>query len=361
MVTDNMDWHRIIRISERTRKKLEASPLIDKVYSGSYDAMPYCYFDVDRAKCESFQVPLASLYSTLQHYVGSLYVNDVNLGNQVNRVVVQADAHGRDSEESVRGVYVKSETGKMVPVDALVRCRSTSDGRVCFRHNKRLITGFTCIPVPGVSTGQVHDEVVRIFGKTLPDDCRIEWERASWFETHERGRSLPIFLLAVLFGYLFLVAQYESWMIPIPVMLSVIVAMFGALFGIHVAGLPASVFSRLGMILLIGLSAKNAILIVEFSKEAHDLDGLPVVGSATVGVIERFRAVMMTAFTFVLGVLPMVWAEGAGANSRRAIGVTTLAGMLASTLVGVLLVPALYAIFQKLADRRMAKGASDAV
>jgi len=137
-------------------------------------------------------------------------------------------------------------------------------------------------------------------------------------------------------------------------MLSVIVAMFGALFGIHVVGLPASVFTRLGMILLIGLAAKNAILIVEFSKEAHDLDNLPVVGAATVGVIERFRAVMMTAFTFVLGVLPMVWAEGAGANSRKAIGVTTLAGMLASTLVGVLLIPALYAIFQKLADRKKA-------
>jgi len=358
VLSDNMDWHQMIRLTEQIEERLEASPLFQDSFLGSYDSMPYCYFDVNRAKCESYHVPLASLYSTLQHYVGSLYVNDVNLGNQVNRVVVQADSRGRDSVEAVRGVYVKSETGVMVPVDALVTPRMASDGRVCWRYDKRLISGFTATPKPGVSTGEAMAEARRIIEETVPDGYWPGWLNQSWFEDRERGMSLPILLLAVLFGYLFLVAQYESWMIPVPVMLSVIVAMLGALLGLQISGQPANAFSRLGMILLIGLSAKNAILIVEFSKEAHDLDEMSTDGAATVGVIERFRAVMMTAFTFVLGVLPMVWATGAGANSRRSIGVTTLAGMLASTIVGVLLVPSLYAIFQKLSDHAWITGKS---
>ena len=350
IVSDNLDWHAMIRIVEKVGRELAKSPLIGHIFCGSYDTMPYCYFDVNRAKCESYRVPLASLYATLQQYVGSLYVNDVNLGNQVNRVIVQADARGRDSVEGVCGIYVKSEAGAMIPVDALVTPRMVSDGRVCWRFDKRLVAGFTCVPAEGVSSGEAMKECRRIMEETLPDGYMPVWLNQSWFEDRERGMALPIMLLAVVFGYLFLVAQYESWMIPVPVMLSVVVAMLGALLGLQISGEPASAFSRLGMILLIGLSAKNAILIVEFSKEAHDREGLPVTGAATVGVIERFRAVMMTAFTFVLGILPLVWAEGAGANARRSIGVTTLAGMLASTLVGVLLVPSLYAIFQRLCD-----------
>ena len=350
LADDHLDMHRLIRVLESMRPWLEASPMIDTVYTGSYDAMPCTYFDVNRAKCESYRVPLSSLYSALQSYIGSLYVNDVNLGNQVNRVIVQADARGRNSVDATRRIHVRSETGAMVPVDALVKCRPTSNARVQWRYNKYLIAGFTCMPAEGYSTGEVIEEVKRIYAEHLPKGYTLNWQNPTWFEVREIGMATPIFILAVLFGYLFLVAQYESWMIPIPVMLSVTVAVLGALLGLKIAGLPMSVFSRLGVILLVGLSAKNAILIVEFSKEAHDFDGLSAAGSATVGVVERFRAVMMTAFTFVLGILPMVWATGAGANARRSIGVTTLAGMLAATLVGVLLVPGLYVIFQRMGD-----------
>ena len=348
---DDMDNHRLVATMTRMKALMEASPALSVVYTGNYAAMPYVYFDVDRAKCETYRVPLANLYASLQSYVGSLYLNDVNLGNLVNRVIVQADAKGRNDVEAVKRLHVRSETGDMVPVGALVSCRQTADSRVAWRHDRYLIGGFTCMPAPGYSVGEATREVKRIFDENLPKDYTLTWLNPTWFEVREDGMVTPIFILAVIFGYLFLVAQYESWAIPIPVMLSVAVAVLGAFVGLWLADLPVSAFSRLGIILLVALAAKNAILIVEFSKEAHDFDGLSAAGSATVGVVERFRAVMMTAFTFVLGVLPMVWATGAGANARRSIGVTTLAGMLASTLVGVLLVPGLYVIFQRIGDR----------
>ena len=347
---DDMDNHRLVATMARMKELMEASPALSVVYTGNYAAMPYAYLDVDRAKCETCRVPLASLYSALGSYVGSCYVNDFNLGNFVNRVIIQADARGRNDIEAVKRLHVRSETGDMVPVGALVSCRRTADARVAWRHDRYLIGGFTCMPAPGYSVGEATRAVKKIFDEHLPKDYTLTWLNPTWFEVREDGMVTPIFILAIIFGYLFLVAQYESWTIPVPVMLSVTVAVLGAFVGLWIAGLPVSAFSRLGIILLVALSAKNAILIVEFSKEAHDFDGLSPAGSATVGVVERFRAVMMTAFTFVLGVLPMVWVAGAGANARRSIGVTTLAGMLASTLVGVLLVPALYVIFQRIGD-----------
>ena len=348
--SNDSDVHRLMRVANRVKERLDESPLLKSTYVGSFDSMPYCRLDVNRAKCESYRVPVGTLFSTLQHYVGSYYVNDVNLGNQANRVVIQANESGRDSVEAVRRIFVKSQTGAMIPVDSLVSTETTVDGRWCARYNKRLITSLTSVPKNDVSTGDAMREIDRILREELPADCFPEWQGATWHENREGGKTLPILLLAVLFGYLFLVAQYESWLLPIPVMLSVLVAIFGAFLGLWFSGLPTSVYSRLGMILLVGLAAKNAILLVEFSKESHDRDDMPVRGAAAVGIIERFRAVMMTAFTFVLGVLPLVWATGAGANARRSIGITTFSGMLASSLVGILFVPALFSVFQRLGD-----------
>ena len=166
-----------------------------------------------------------------------------------------------------------------------------------------------------------------------------------------RGTALPILILAILFGYLFLVAQYESWTVPLPVMLSVATAVLGALLGLKIAGLDLSIYAQLGIVLLTGLSSKNAILIVEFAKERHERDGLGILEAALAGARERLRAVLMTALTFVLGVAPLVWATGAGAGSRRAIGTTTFAGMLAATVLGIVLVPGLYVLFQTLREK----------
>ncbi len=345
------DATRLARVAKSLKQEFEASPLIESAVCGYNADTPHLHLDVDRAKCELFRVPLATLYSTLQTYLGSLYVNDVNLGTQVNRVTVQADWYGRADVESVRGLYVRSETGAMVPVSALVTFGESLGPRVIYRRNQYVYCTILCTPAPGVLAGDCREEVIRILNEKLPPDYGYDWAGLTFHEMRARGTALPLLILAVLFGYLFLVAQYESWTIPLPVMLSVATAVLGALLGLKIAGLDLSIYAQLGIVLLIGLASKNAILIVEFAKERHERDGLGIVEAALSGAHERFRAVLMTALTFVLGVAPLVWATGAGAGSRRAIGTTTFAGMCAATLLGIVLVPGLYVLFQALREK----------
>ncbi len=345
------DATRLARVAKSLAKEFESSPLIESAVCGYNADTPHLHLDVDRAKCELFRVPLATLYMTLQTYLGSLYVNDVNLGTQVNRVTVQADWDGRADAEAVRGLYVRSETGAMVPVSALVTFGESLGPRVIYRRNQYVYCTILCTPAPGVLAGDCREEVIRILNEKLPPDYGYDWAGLTFHEMRARGTALPLLILAVLFGYLFLVAQYESWTIPLPVMLSVATAVLGALIGLKIAGLDLSIYAQLGIVLLIGLASKNAILIVEFAKERHERDGLGIIEAALSGAHERFRAVLMTALTFVLGVAPLVWATGAGAGSRRAIGTTTFAGMCAATLLGIVLVPGLYVLFQALREK----------
>ena len=337
-----------IRLARVAKSLSEA---FESAVCGYHADTPHLHLEVDRAKCEYLRVPLATLYSTLQTYLGSLYVNDVNLGTQVNRVTVQADWTGRADVEAVRGLYVRSETGAMVPVSALVSFEEKLGPRVIYRRNQYVYCTILCTPAPGVLAGDCREEVIRILNEKLPPDYGYDWAGLTFHEMRSRGTALPLLILAILFGYLFLVAQYESWTVPLPVMLSVATAVLGALLGLKVAGLDLSIYAQLGIVLLIGLSSKNAILIVEFAKERHERDGFGILEAALAGARERLRAVLMTALTFVLGVAPLVWATGAGAGSRRAIGTTTFAGMLAATALGIVLVPGLYVLFQTLREK----------
>ena len=342
---------RLARVAKSIAEAFRSSPLIESAVCGYHADTPHLHLEVDRAKCEYLRVPLATLYSTLQTYLGSLYVNDVNLGTQVNRVTVQADWTGRADVEAVRGLYVRSETGAMVPVSALVSFEEKLGPRVIYRRNQYVYCTILCTPAPGVLAGDCREEVIRILNEKLPPDYGYDWAGLTFHEMRSRGTALPLLILAILFGYLFLVAQYESWTVPLPVMLSVATAVLGALLGLKIAGLDLSIYAQLGIVLLIGLSSKNAILIVEFAKERHERDGLGILEAALAGARERLRAVLMTALTFVLGVAPLVWATGAGAGSRRAIGTTTFAGMLAATALGIVLVPGLYVLFQTLREK----------
>ncbi len=342
---------RLARVAKSLAASFQASPLIESAVCGYHADTPHLHLEVDRAKCEYLRVPLATLYSTLQTYLGSLYVNDVNLGTQVNRVTVQADWTGRADVEAVRGLYVRSETGAMVPVSALVSFEEKLGPRVIYRRNQYVYCTILCTPAPGVLAGDCREEVIRILNEKLPPDYGYDWAGLTFHEMRSRGTALPLLILAILFGYLFLVAQYESWTVPLPVMLSVATAVLGALLGLKIAGLDLSIYAQLGIVLLIGLSSKNAILIVEFAKERHERDGFGILEAALAGARERLRAVLMTALTFVLGVAPLVWATGAGAGSRRAIGTTTFAGMLAATVLGIVLVPGLYVLFQTLREK----------
>jgi len=333
-------------------------PDIMVAFAGYNAVTPHLRFNLDRVKAEMFKVPVATVYSTLQNYLGSRYVNDVNLGTQVNRVTVQADWEGRATPEAVGRLYVRGENGAMVQIGALGDITRELGPRTVYTRDKYVMCGINIMPMPGVATGKVMDEVRQVLKEELPDDYGYDWAALSFQEARNEGGAAPLIALAILFGYLFLVAQYESWTIPLPVMLSIFVAVFGALcglkwFGIWMTGspYPLSIYAQLGLVLLVGLASKNAILIVEFAKDKRENDGYSIVDAAGTAAGERLRALLMTALTTLLGTLPMMIASGAGAASRNHLGTTEFWGMFASVAFGILLVPGLYALFQTWRER----------
>ncbi|MDD7313432.1 MAG: efflux RND transporter permease subunit [bacterium] len=330
--------------------KMNAAPEISYAYTTYTAKTPNIYVDIDRVKAESLKVAVGSIFSTLQYYLGSAYINDVNFGTQVNKVMVQADWKNRKDVESIKDLHVQSQTGEMVPLGSVVKLSKVLSPRVVSRYNQYPSAAITAVQNPAVSTGEAMAAVEKL-AQTMPDGFGYEWSGMSFQEKSSQGQIGYLIALAVLFGYLFLVAQYESWITPLPVLTSVAVAMLGALIGLFITGLPLSIYAQLGLILLLGLASKNAILVVEFAREEHDKNGASLVKAAMVGTKERFRAVLMTAFTFILGVFPMIVATGAGAASRIAIGVPVFYGMLLGTALGLLVIPLLYVLFETMYEK----------
>ena len=338
--------------------RLNSDPDVLVAFAGYNTETPHLKFNLDRVKAEMFKVPVATVYSTLQNYLGSRYVNDVNLGTQVNRVTVQSSFEGRATPEAVEKLYVRSENGGMIPIGSLGTITRELGPRSIYTRDKYLTTGVTVMPKPGVATGMVMEKIRRICETELPEGFGFDWSALSFQENRNEGTAAPLILLAVIFGYLFLVAQYESWTIPMPVMMSIFVAVLGALLGLRYWGIyttgapfPLSVYAQLGLVLLVGLASKNAILIVEFAKDKRENDGVSIVEAAGSAAGERLRALLMTALTTLLGTLPMMVATGAGAASRHHLGTTEFWGMAASVGFGILLVPGLYALFQTWRER----------
>lgn len=353
-MTSGMDYAKLDAEAQKLLGKVNTNSKFLYGFTTFTSKTPAVFIEINREKAESMNVPLSNLYSTLEAYLGSMYVNDINIGTQVNKVVVQSDARFRDDVESMRDIYVPSTTGEKVPLGALVGLTQVMSPRVISRYNQYPSADITAEQNPAVSSGEAMAELESLMKGVK--GFSYEWSGMSYQEKNNQGQIGLLLSLAVVFAYLFLVSLYESWILPIPVLMSVSVATAGALAGLLITGLPLSIYAQLGIVMLVGLASKNAILIVEFARDARQGLNMTVPRAAMYALRERFRAVLMTAFAFILGVFPMINATGAGANSRQAIGTPVFYGMLVGTLVGLFVIPLLYVLVQTLADKAMKKG-----
>lgn len=336
--------------------RLARCPEVLFSYSPYTADVPHVRLNVDRAKAEDLNVPISSFFSTLQCYFGTYYVNDVNLGNQTNKVLLGADAPFRQDVDGMAQIHVRGRTGRQVPLSALATTEKSLGPSEVDRYNLYPAAAVTVRLKPDVSTGRGMD-LLEELAKELPEGYGYEWSGMSFQEkrTGESGELSRVLLLALLFSYLFLVAQYESWTLPLSVLLSLATAFGGALAGVWIMKVSLSVYAQLGILLLVGLASKNAILIVEFAKALRERNGLSILDGASQAAHERYRAVLMTGLTCVFGILPMLFAAGASSASRRAVGSVMVFGMAIATVLGVFLIPGLFVLFERRAKRRRSR------
>lgn len=327
----------------------QQDPVLTRMNSNFRAQVPQLFVDVDRVKAKKMGVPLQSIFSTLQAALGSTYVNDFNKLGRTYKVLIQSAAEFRGRADDIGKLRVRSNTGMMVPLGTLVSVRDTAGPKTIYRYNAYPSATITGEASPGHSSGQSIATMESLAATLIPSSMGYEWSGTTYQQLKAGNQAPIIFTLAIVFVYLFLAAQYESWAIPLAVLFSVPLAILGAMLATWLRGYDNNVYTQIGLVLLIGLSAKIAILIVEFAKEQHE-NGKTIVEAAVEAARLRFRAILMTAFSFILGVMPLVVASGAGAGSRRALGTAVFGGMLASTVFGIFLVPVFYVIVQGTAE-----------
>jgi len=324
---------------------LSGQPAIAAANTTFRSSTPRIFLDIDRDQLKQMGIPLDRVYTALSAYMGSVYVNDFTLSGRVYQVKVQGDAAYRAKPDDIRALRIRAADGRMVPLGAVLTVEESFGPTTVNHFNIYPAAKVTGQPAPGYSSGQSLDTIEQMAGQSLPPGFDFAWTEISYQEKQSQAGVAFIFLFSIVIVYLVLAAQYESWTLPLGVIFSIPIALLGAVVGVSLRGMDFNVYTQIGIVLLIGLAAKTAILIVEFAKVRREQGASPAEAAIDAGVL-RFRAVMMTAFSFVLGVIPLLIATGAGAASRQVLGTTVFAGMLLGTIVGVLTIPALYFIVQ---------------
>jgi HAE1 family hydrophobic/amphiphilic exporter-1 len=342
----SFDYRKLQDVTDGFIDYAEMQPDLSHLMTSFRATVPQVYAPLDRIKAESLGVAIGDATGALQTYVGSSYVNLFTKFGQVYQVYVQADAADRMTIDEVRHLYVRNKTNEMVPIGTLTDINPDVGPAIISLYNLYPSSSIYGVAAPGFSSGQAMETLEKLSSKVMPSGMSYEWTSTAYQEKVAGNLSYFIFLLSLLLIYLILAGQYENWVTPISILFAVPLALLGTVLTLISLGIANNMYTQIGILLLIALAAKNAILIVEVAREQRELHQKSIMEAALIGAKIRFRPIIMTSFAFILGVMPLVFATGAGANSRRSIGIAVSSGMLASTCLAVVLVPAFYVMIQ---------------
>jgi HAE1 family hydrophobic/amphiphilic exporter-1 len=351
----NTDYARLQAVTGAIVANAQSQSALQRVQSPFRATVPQIDVEIDRIKTQTLHVTTDAVFSALSTYLGSSYVNQFNKFGRVFQVYTQADSQFRLTPRDIANMQVRNQNGDMIPIGTVAKITPSVGPSLISLYNLYPSSTIIGLPAQGFSSGQSLKLMEEIADKTLPPGTGYDWTAMSYQEKVVSNQIYYVFGLAMLLVYLVLAGQYESWFAPVSVLLAVPLSLLGPMAVLTGLGIENNLYTQIGIILLIALSAKNAILIVEVALELHGRDGRPLLESAVEAARARFRPILMTSFAFILGVLPLVLATGAGANARKSIGITVFSGMLASTCLAVLFVPAFFVVVQRFENWRAGK------